>query len=392
MRKLVERTPGLDPAQINGSGKDGRILKEDVLAAIESGGQPPQPAAEAAPLAVPAPAPTPVSEAPRSIAPGRRGARRARAHDASCARPSRRRLKDAQNTAAMLTTFNEVDMSAVMEMRKEYRDLFEKKHGVRLGFMGFFVKACIQALREVPDVNAEIDGTDVIYKNYYHIGIAVGTERGLVVPVVRDAHLKSLAEIERSIGELGAAARDGKLGIADMQGRHLHHHQWRRLRIDDVDADIERAAIGHFGNAQNRAAADGRRWRNRGAADDVSGAFLRSPRGRWTRRGHLPGSRQGKLGRPAAPGVGALAAMPNGRPGDHPYTDIVGHKLDLGEPEIAERVRALDAQAELDVREILSDLLGDLFLGPGGKPDDWRRERLLRHLATLERLCAGKTK
>ena len=129
-----------------------------------------------------------------------------------------RRLKDAQNTAAMLTTFNEVDMSHVMALRTQYRELFEKKHGVKLGFMGFFVRACVQALKEIPAVNAEIDGTDLIYKNYYHIGIAVGTERGLVVPVVRDCDQKSLAEIEKTITDFGRRARDGALKIDEMQG------------------------------------------------------------------------------------------------------------------------------------------------------------------------------
>jgi len=129
-----------------------------------------------------------------------------------------RRLKDAQNTAAMLTTFNEVDMSAVMAMRNQYKDLFEKKHGQKLGFMGFFTRACIQALKEIPAVNAEIDGTDLVYKNYYHIGIAVGTEKGLVVPVVRDADAMSLAEIEKKIGDFGRRARDGQLKIDEMQG------------------------------------------------------------------------------------------------------------------------------------------------------------------------------
>jgi len=129
-----------------------------------------------------------------------------------------RRLKDAQNTAAMLTTFNDVDMSAVMALRSQYKDAFEKRHGVKLGFMGLFVKACIQALRDVPAVNAEIDGDDLIYKNYYHIGVAVGTEKGLVVPVVRDADRLSLAEIEQHINEFGRRARDGKLSIEDMQG------------------------------------------------------------------------------------------------------------------------------------------------------------------------------
>jgi len=129
-----------------------------------------------------------------------------------------RRLKDAQNNAAMLTTFNEVDMTTIMAVRSDYKDLFEKKHGIKLGFMGFFVKACIQALREIPAVNAEIDGTDFVYKNYYHIGIAVGTDRGLVVPVVRDADALSIAGVEKAINEFGRRAREGKLSIADMQG------------------------------------------------------------------------------------------------------------------------------------------------------------------------------
>jgi 2-oxoglutarate dehydrogenase E2 component (dihydrolipoamide succinyltransferase) len=129
-----------------------------------------------------------------------------------------RRLKDAQNTAAMLTTFNEVDMSAVMALRTQYKDLFEKKHGVKLGFMGFFVRACIQALKEIPAVNAEIDGTDIVYKNYYHIGVAVGTEKGLVVPVVRDADLMSFAQIEKTIADFGRRARDGTLKIDELQG------------------------------------------------------------------------------------------------------------------------------------------------------------------------------
>ena len=129
-----------------------------------------------------------------------------------------RRLKDAQNTAAMLTTFNDVDMGAVMELRKTYKDVFEKKHGAKLGFMGFFVKACIQALKEIPAVNAEIDGQDLVYKNYYHIGIAVGTDKGLVVPVVRDADELSIAGIEKRIAEFGRRARDGQLTIEEMQG------------------------------------------------------------------------------------------------------------------------------------------------------------------------------
>jgi 2-oxoglutarate dehydrogenase E2 component (dihydrolipoamide succinyltransferase) len=129
-----------------------------------------------------------------------------------------KRLKDAQNTAAMLTTYNEVDMTAVMSMRNKYKDLFEKKHGVKLGFMGFFTKACTHALKEIPSVNAEIDGTDIIFKNYCHIGVAVGTDKGLVVPVVRDADQMTIADVEKEIGRLGKAARDGALSMADMQG------------------------------------------------------------------------------------------------------------------------------------------------------------------------------
>ncbi|MEP4420118.1 MAG: 2-oxoglutarate dehydrogenase complex dihydrolipoyllysine-residue succinyltransferase, partial [Nitratireductor sp.] len=129
-----------------------------------------------------------------------------------------RRLKDSQDTAAMLTTFNEVDMGAVMDLRKRYKDLFEKKHGVKLGFMGFFTRAVCHALKEIPAVNAEIDGTDIIYKNFCHVGVAVGTDKGLVVPVVRDADRMGIAEVEKEIGRLGAAARDGKLALADMQG------------------------------------------------------------------------------------------------------------------------------------------------------------------------------
>ena len=169
-------------------------------------------------------APRPPFAAPRAAGPGARAvaaddaAREERVRMTRLRQTIARRLKEAQNTAAMLTTFNEVDMSAVMALRTDYRDLFEKKHGVKLGFMGFFVKACVQALKEIPAVNAEIDGTDLVYKNYYHIGVAVGTDRGLVVPVVRDADRKSLAEIEKTIADLGKRARDGQLKIEEMQG------------------------------------------------------------------------------------------------------------------------------------------------------------------------------
>jgi 2-oxoglutarate dehydrogenase E2 component (dihydrolipoamide succinyltransferase) len=198
---------GIEAATVPGSGKDGRITKGDMLAAIERAAAQPTPVAQPA-AAVQVRAPSPADDA----------AREERVKMTRLRQTIARRLKDAQNTAAMLTTFNEVDMSHVMALRNEYKDLFEKKHGVKLGFMGFFVRACVQALKDIPAVNAEIDGGDVIYKNYYHVGVAVGTERGLVVPVVRDCDQKSLAEIEKTIADFGRRARDGALKIEDMQG------------------------------------------------------------------------------------------------------------------------------------------------------------------------------
>jgi 2-oxoglutarate dehydrogenase E2 component (dihydrolipoamide succinyltransferase) len=197
----------MDPSAVPGSGKDGRVTKGDMMAAIERAAAQPTPVAQPA-SAVHVRAPLPQDDA----------AREERVKMTRLRQTIARRLKDAQNTAAMLTTFNEVDMSHVMAMRTQYRDLFEKKHGVKLGFMGFFVRACVQALKEIPAVNAEIDGTDLVYKNYYHVGVAVGTEKGLVVPVVRDCDHKSLAEIEKEIAEYGKRARDGSLKIEDMQG------------------------------------------------------------------------------------------------------------------------------------------------------------------------------
>ena len=174
VRKIAAET-GWTPSTVPGTGKDGRVTKGDMLAAIERAAAQPTPVAQTA-AAVQVRAPSPADDA----------AREERVKMTRLRQTIARRLKEAQNTAAMLTTFNEVDMSAVMELRNQYKDLFEKKHGVKLGFMGFFVRACVQALKDIPAVNAEIDGTDIIYKNYYHIGVAVGTEKGLVVPVVRD--------------------------------------------------------------------------------------------------------------------------------------------------------------------------------------------------------------
>lgn len=189
---------GIDASTVQGSGKRGQVLKEDAQNASKA----------PSPAPVAARAPTPENDAPREE----------RVRMTRLRQTIARRLKDAQNTAAMLTTFNEVDMTAVMEMRKKYKELFEKKHGVKLGFMGFFTKAVCHALEEIPAVNAEIDGTDIIYKNFAHIGVAVGTDKGLVVPVVRDADKMSIAEVEKEIGNLGRKARDGDLSMADMQG------------------------------------------------------------------------------------------------------------------------------------------------------------------------------
>ncbi|MDH6267571.1 2-oxoglutarate dehydrogenase E2 component (dihydrolipoamide succinyltransferase) [Rhizobium sp. SG_E_25_P2] len=188
---------------VDGSGKRGQVLKEDVLAAIA------KPAAAA---------PTPVPVAARAPSSANDQVREERVKMTRLRQTIAKRLKDAQNNAAMLTTYNEVDMTAVMSLRNKYKDIFEKKHGVKLGFMGFFTKAVTHALKEIPAVNAEIDGTDIVYKNYCHVGVAVGTDKGLVVPVVRDADQMSIAEIEKDIGRLGKAARDGQLSMADMQG------------------------------------------------------------------------------------------------------------------------------------------------------------------------------
>ncbi len=196
---------GIEPGRVVGTGKDGRITKADALTTIAG---------------VAALAPSPAAPAPAARAPSPPDdlAREQRVPMTRLRQTIARRLKEAQNAAAMLTTFNEVDMTNVMALRKQYRDLFEAKHGVKLGFMGFFVKACVQALKEIPAVNGEIDGTDIIYKNYYHLGIAVGTGKGLIVPVVRDADLKSLSDIEKDIADLGRRARDGQLSIEELQG------------------------------------------------------------------------------------------------------------------------------------------------------------------------------
>ncbi|MCL4188390.1 MAG: 2-oxoglutarate dehydrogenase complex dihydrolipoyllysine-residue succinyltransferase [Rhodobacteraceae bacterium] len=219
-RKMMAEA-GLSRDQVTATGRDGRIMKEDVQSALRAA---PAPASAAAPAAATAAAPArsaPAAEPapiPRAPVPADDAAREERVKMTRLRQTIARRLKEAQNTAAMLTTYNEVDMSAVMDIRNEYKDAFERKHGVKMGFMSFFVKACCHALREVPEVNAEIDGTDIVYKSYVHMGVAVGTPSGLVVPVIRDADRLSFAAIEKKIAELGVRARDGKLAMAEMQG------------------------------------------------------------------------------------------------------------------------------------------------------------------------------
>ncbi len=198
---------GLSADQVTGTGRDGRIMKEDVAKAVAA-------AAAPAPAATPAPA----AQAPRAPVAAEDASREERVRMTRLRQTIAKRLKDAQNTAAILTTYNEVDMTEVMALRNQYKDQFEKKHGVRLGFMSFFTKACCHALKEVPEVNAEIDGNDIVYKNFVHMGVAAGTPQGLVVPVIRDADSMSFAAIEKAIAEKGKRARDGKLSMAEMQG------------------------------------------------------------------------------------------------------------------------------------------------------------------------------
>ena len=194
----------VDLSAVEGSGKRGQVLKGDVIAALDA----------------PAPAPAPIAPQPvaaRASIPDD-AAREERVRLTKLRQTIARRLKEAQNNAAMLTTFNEVDMTEVMALRAKYKDVFEKKHGAKLGFMGFFVKACVQALKDVPAVNAEIDGADLVFKNYYHLGIAVGTDKGLVVPVVRDADRLGIAGVEKAIADFGQRAREGQLKIDELQG------------------------------------------------------------------------------------------------------------------------------------------------------------------------------
>jgi 2-oxoglutarate dehydrogenase E2 component (dihydrolipoamide succinyltransferase) len=203
VRRVAAET-GIDPSTVKGSGKDGRVLKGDMLEALQAHAKERETESR--------------QESRRAPAPEEDAVRESRVRMTRLRQTIARRLKEAQASAAMLTTFNEVDLSRVMDIRAKYKDLFERKHGVRLGFMSFFAKACVTALKDIPSVNAEIDGEEIVYKNYYHLGIAVGTDRGLVVPVLRDADALSLADIEKQINDFGARARAGTLKLEELQG------------------------------------------------------------------------------------------------------------------------------------------------------------------------------
>ncbi len=255
-KKLAAET-GVDLAGVAGSGRDGRVLKEDVAAAAAKPA-----AAPAKPAAAPVVA-LPVGDRPEQRVPMTR-----------LRKVVAERLVQSQQTNAILTTFNEVNMKPLMDLRNLYKDKFEKAHGVKLGFMGFFVKAAVHALKKYPIINASVDGTDIVYHGYFDIGVAVGSPRGLVVPVIRNADLLSLADIEK-------------------QRRHLHHLQRRHLWLDDVHPDHQPAAIRHPRHALHQGARRGGKRPDRGSPDDVPGAILRPPHHRRPRSRAEPGGHQG---------------------------------------------------------------------------------------------------
>jgi 2-oxoglutarate dehydrogenase E2 component (dihydrolipoamide succinyltransferase) len=285
VRRLVEEHH-LEPQTIAGSGRDGRITKGDVLTHLAAAKEP-----STGGGAAPSREQTPSPAAGPSAATGARDERRVpmtrlRARIAE-------RLVEAQATAAMLTTFNEVDLTAVNELRTRYKDRFEKEHGARLGFMSFFVKASIEALRRFPLVNASVDGNDIVYHEYYDIGVAVSTDRGLIVPVLRDADTMSFADIEKSVVAYANRAREGAITLAELTWRHVHDHEWRRVRLAAVDADPQHSAERHTRHAQDPGST--RRDRRTGgrAADDVSRDDLRPSDHRRSRSRPVPGGRQG---------------------------------------------------------------------------------------------------
>ena len=336
VRKIAAET-GIDAATVPGSGKDGRVTKGDMLAAIERAVAQPTPVAQSV-ATIHARAPSPPDDA----------AREERVRMTRLRQTIARRLKDAQNTAAMLTTFNEVDMTHVMALRSQYRDLFEKKHGTKLGFMGFFVRACVQALKEIPAVNAEIDGTDIIYKNYYHIGIAVGTERGLVVPVVRDCDQKSIAEIEQAIADFGRRARDGTLKIEELQGGTFSITNggiYGSLMSTPI-LNAPQSGILGMHKIQERPMVVGRQ--DRGAADDVSCGLLRPPHRRRPRGGDVPGAGEGIARRPGAAGAGLISHdLRRHRHRHRPRRLCLRHSRGAARPEHRRRREARDLRRHL---------------------------------------------
>ena len=301
-RKLAEEK-GLDIALMQGTGRDGRITKDDVAQYVEEERPTPPPPGRAPRAAAAEPVPAPPELDPEGVAERverRVPMTRLRASIA-------RRLVSAQQDAAMLTTFNEVDMSPVMALRRKYQDEFRARHnGTRLGFMSFFVRASVEALKRFPAVNASIDGDDIVYHGYYDIGVAVSTERGLVVPVVRDADALGMAQIEDQINEYGGK---GARRQADHRGddrRHLHALQRRHFRFAALDPHTQSAADRHSGNAQDPRAAGGAGRGDRGAAHDVLGALLRSPADRRQRRGAVFGGDQRAAGGSGAHPAGVV--------------------------------------------------------------------------------------
>jgi 2-oxoglutarate dehydrogenase E2 component (dihydrolipoamide succinyltransferase) len=251
---------GISRDAVQGTGRDGRAMKDDVARAVAA--------------AASTPAPAPAAAAPRAPVSADDASREERVKMTRLRQTIAKRLKDSQNTAAMLTTYNEVDMTEVMAVRKEYKDAFEKKHGARMGFMSFFTKACCHALKEVPEVNAEIDGTDIVYKNYVHMGIAAGTPTGLVVPVIRNADAMSFAEIEKAIAEKGARARDGKLTMAEMQGGTFtisNGGVYGSLMSSPI---LKPTTVWYFGHAQNSGTSNGDQWPSCHSPNDVPCSVL----------------------------------------------------------------------------------------------------------------------
>ena len=340
----------IDLAGVAGSGKRGQVLKGDVLAAVAAAAPLLRPPSSRPPPRLPPP-----PRRPRAATPDD-SAREERVRMTKLRQTIARRLKDAQNTAAMLTTFNEVDMTEVMAMRARYKDAFEKKHGAKLGFMGFFVKACVQALKEIPAVNAEIDGADLVYKNYYHLGIAVGTDKGLIVPVVRDCDKLSVAGIEQAIADLGRRARDGQLKLEELQGGTFtitNGGIYGSLMSTPILNAPQSGILGMHKIQERPVVVAGK---DRDPPDDVSGAELRPPRRRRQGGGDLPRARQGGARRSGAAGarplIGVAPSADADREGSRERTDVSGaERPAVGRPRA---VQAGAGQSALPLAYLLS--------------------------------------